>query len=246
MYMKTLLIDYLGLDGILRSYRVYAKHADDPVVVDRLSDVDGPTLGEHDIDIGGTRVYNSDRLEIVRSSTQIREFDVSAQGEEFTYIVEHYGLAVGLSRQAEGGMYYFIGPSGFRATRLFVSDPYDQKTDDDYMRKQFTYTLKWDTEFKSQLLEMPLRSSHGTFSFRTGGVFRLEDRDGSFVDCESEESILTSVPNEPVLGDESRRPIWRDFVKLSRLMELKPNFFGIGVNLNKLIEDRDAALRNLR
>ena len=245
MYMKILLIDYLSTEGILTNYRVYPKNSGNhQLVLDRLADVHGPGHGEHDIDIGGVRIYNSNLVDIDRTCTQIRNFTFLNDNEEFSYKIEHMNLNVGNSNSGEGGMYYFIGPSGFRASRLFVSDPYDEDTDDDYNRKQFRHTVKWDTEFKSQMIEMQLRSGHGTFSFRTGGLFHPFDSGGDFIDCTEEESIINQIIDDQLLRDGGGAAIYNDLTDNFDWIEWKPSVFGFSINVNKLIKYFISKLRS--
>ena len=238
MYVKVLLIDYLDSDGVLTTYRAHPKGDSGPVVLDRLADVRGPSLGRHDLDMGGARVYNSDRVEIIRSSTRIRDFSVSTLTTRVSYGIEHMGLDVGFSRNAEGGMYYFIGPLGFRARKLFVSDPYDRRTDDDYRRKQFYYNFWWDDDLKCQMIEMPLRSSRGTFSWRTGGVFELWRGGDGYVDCEVGRSIVSRVVGEGCLRGGGGNAILEDWLKkVEEWVEVKPGIFGLSVDIKKMLRD---------
>lgn len=243
MYMKLLLIDYLSPDGVLTSYRAFPKYDGGAVVMDRLSDVRGPTYGSSDLDVGGARIYNSDKVEILRSSTQIRAFAYDRDAKEFNFAIEHMGLDVGFSNRAEGGMYYFIGPFGWRAKQRFVSDPYDRKSTDDYKRKQFRHSLKWDTRFHSQLIEMDLRSSRGTFSFRTGGVFALADSKATFVEAQEDQGIVKRVVEDWHLRDGGGDAIKTDLADKVDWVEMKPKLFGVGININKIIKDAIAMFR---
>lgn len=234
MYLKILLIDYLTPDGVITSYRVFPKYNGGAVVIDRLADVRGTPFGAHDRDIGGARLYNSDKVEVHRSQTQIRAFERT--GTRFEFGIEHMGLDVGYSKRAEGGVYYFIAPHGFRATDLYVSDPYDRRTADDYERKQFQYGLYWDTRFTSQVVEMHLRSSRGTFSFRLGGKFSPHTEAAPFLECQEDESIVSRATGDWHLGDEGQKAIKRDMASVLDSVELKPKVFGVGLDVPKFVK----------
>jgi hypothetical protein len=234
MYLKILLIDYLTADGVLTSYQVLPKHEGGAVVVDRLTDVSGSPFGSHDKDVGGVRLYNSDKVEVLKIQTQIRAFERT--GHSFAFGIEHMGLDVGFSRRSEGGLYYFIAPHGFRATDLFVSDPYDKLTNDDYERKQFTYTLHWDTRFVSQVVEMNLRSSRGTFSFHLGGRFSPSREGVQFLACHEDEYIVSQATGDWHLEDGGQKAIQNDMAGLLDTLELKPTLFGIGIDVPKFIK----------
>jgi hypothetical protein len=238
MYLKILLIDYFSPDGVLTSYRAFPKYGGTPaVVIDRLADLRGRPFSREDFDVGGARIYNSDKVEIVRSSTQIRSFQIDRDRGEISFTLEHMGVEVGYSRNAEGGMYYFVGPFGSRGTRLFVSDPYDKKTDDDYQRKQFQHSLYWDTQFQSQMVELGLRSSRGTFSFRLGGTFAQHDSSAQFVSASEHEGVLKRVVEDWTLCGGGDRAIKRDLSEKLEWLHLKPNVFGVGANVNQILKD---------
>ena len=234
MYLKILLIDYLTPDGVLTSYRVYPKYDGGAVVIDRLADVIGAPFGVHDRDVGGARLYNSDKVEIRKIQTRIRAF--RRDGSGFDFGIEHMGLDVGFTKRAEGGMYYFIAPHGFRATGLYVADPYDRRTSDDYARKQFRYQLYWDTRFSSQVVEMDLRSSRGTFSFRLGGKFSPYTEDASFLGCHEAESIVNRATGDWHLGDGGQKALSRDMASVLDSIELKPKLFGVGIDVPKFVK----------
>ena len=234
MYLKILLIDYLTPDGVLTSYQVFPKHERGAVVIDRLADVRGAPFGAHDRDIGGARLYNSDKVEVLKNQTQIRAF--GRTGTSFEFGIEHMGLDVGYSKRAEGGAYYFIAPHGFRATELYVADPYDKRTNDDYARKQFEYQLYWDTRFASQVVEMHLRSSRGTFSFRLGGKFSPYTEAARFLECHEDESIVSRATGDWHLGDRGQKAIKHDMAAVLDSVELKPKIFGVGIDVPKFIK----------
>jgi hypothetical protein len=234
MYLKILLIDYLTADGVLTSYQVLPKHEGGAVVVDRLTDVSGAPFGSHDKDVGGVRLYNSDKVEVLKNQTQIRAFERT--GPSFAFGIEHMGLDVGFSKQSARGLYYFIAPHGFRATDLYVADPYDKRTSDDYQRKQFEYTLHWDTRFVSQVVEMDLRSSRGTFSFRLGGRFSPSSEGAQFLACHENEYIVSRATGDWHLEDGGRKAIKRDMAGLLDSLELKPTIFGVGIDVPKFIK----------
>ena len=234
MYLKILLIDYLTADGVLTSYQVFPKHEGGAVVVDRLTDVSGVSFGAHDKDVGGVRLYNSDKVEVLKNQTQIRAFEQT--GSSFVFGIEHKGLDVGFSKRSEGGLYYFIAPHGFRATELYVADPYDQGTSDNYARKQFKYLLHWDTRYISQVVEMDLRSSRGTFSFRLGGRFSPSTEEAHFLACPEDENIVSRATGDWHLEDGGQKAIKHDMAGLLDSLELKPTVFGVGIDVPKFIK----------
>jgi len=65
MYLDIVLIDQIGIDGVLTTYQITpSNNPRDRVVIDRLSDIDRDFEINDAMNIGGTRIYNSSNCSI--------------------------------------------------------------------------------------------------------------------------------------------------------------------------------------
>jgi hypothetical protein len=240
MNLDIVLIDILRPDGILTSYKVRPTTGPRGLTMDRLRDIHPDRFGDADLDIGGTRIYNASRCSIDKMTSRLRAFDLGEDGHSFHFQFEHMGVPLGPSRQAHGGAYNLVLPPGWRCRSLFLSDPYDRKHEEVSRKKQFQFSVVWDPECSTQLAEMMMRSSRGSFSFVVAGTASLVAVDASdtrYVEARESKWSVAQLPDSHLIDGEGRDRLASELAEKSDWLELKPNFFGVGVNLNEVLKD---------
>jgi len=241
LYLDIVLIDVVDPDGILRTYKIKPKDREDRVVIDRLSDI-YPEKFDDELDMGGNRIYNSSRCKIEKQTAKLRNF--TQDGVSFHFEFEHMGIPLGPSREGRSGIYNFLLPPGWRLVELFISDPYDDKSTKVKEKKQFKHKVSWDSTCSVQLIDMQLRSGRGSFSFIVSGRAVLSSSSAeSFVDSHKSGYAITSMMNNHLIDKQGSRILSTELAEKSDWLELKPNLFGIGINLNKIIKDSIGAFK---
>ena len=248
MYLEKVIIDYLEPDGTLVSWKIRPKQEADSVRVDHLSNVDSDSASEGVVDAGGLRFYNSPSCEIEKNETQLRTISVS--DDELVFQIEHLGIPLSRDRGV-GGKYHLLLPVNFRLTEFAFLDPYDSQSDQ--MRSlrdfestkelknldEFDYRILWDPSCNTQFADMALRSPHGSFSFFASGKAELYEsgNDSKFVDASEWEGCVGDMLEYEMLDEAAKNSLSNDVASKINWLELKPNIFGIGVDLNTIIED---------
>ena len=235
MNLDIVLIDTLTPDGVLSSFKVTPKHQHQRVLIDRYRDVYPDKFGE-EVDLGGTRIYNSQECSILRTDTRIRAFDEQEHG--FSFQFEHMGIPVGSSREARAGIYNLVLAPGFRLVDFRIVDPYDQKHEDIRQKKQFRYNVIWDKECKVQLVEMDLRSTRGSCSFIAQGSTVLVDLpvDHDYVEADDSDWRISNLTSHYMLGEDGKKALANELAQKVDWIDLKPNIFGIGININEILK----------
>jgi hypothetical protein len=238
MYLDIVIIDYLSLNGEITNYRI-KPNGNDKVLIDRLVDVHRSRTNKS-TNIGGTRLYNSKDCTIDEYQTSIRNFSFDSDQNLIRFQFEHLGVPVGPSRDAHGGMWNFILPPRWKLRELYVVDPYDRTTEEIEKKKSFRYGVIWDSDCNTQLVEMELRSGRGSFSFLVKGTASLIDTDSGttqyFNGYETTYGV-TRIRDIMILDKEGREILTENVAKRMDWIDLKPNIFGFGINLNKIIKD---------
>jgi len=235
MYLDIVLIDTLTPDGVMTSFKVTPKHQHQRVLIDRQRDIYPDRFGD-ELDLGGTRIYNSQECSILRTDTRLRAF--VASDHTFSFQFEHMGIPIGLSRESHGGIYNLLLAPGFRLVDFCIVDPYDHKHEDIRQKKQFKYDVIWDKECKVQLVEMNLRSNRGSFSFIVHGEAVLVDSPGehNFVEAKESGWQVSKLTNKHMLRDDGKQVLAKELAKKVDWIDLKPNVFGIGININEILK----------
>lgn len=243
MYLDIVIIDILEPDGLLRTYKIRPKTKEGRVVIDRLSDIYPEQFNNDDLDLGGTRIYNSSGCSIERLTARMRAFGSIDNKIEFRF--EHMGIPLGPSRESHGGIYNFLLSPGWRLTEFYLSDPYDKKHEDIKKKKQFRYQAIWDKECNVQLVNMDLRSGRGSFSFIASGsamLFNNGDKQ-RFIEADESDWAVSHVTDNHLLDGNGKKALALDIAEKSDWLELKPNVFGIGINLNQILKDSISAFK---
>jgi len=236
MYLDIVLIDTLTPDGVMTSFKVTPKRQHQRVLIDKFRDIHPDRFG-HELDLGGTRIYNSQECSILRTDTRLRAFDTSAH--TFSFQFEHMGIPIGPSKESHGGIYNLILAPGFRLIDLHIVDPYDNKHEDVKQKKQFQYDVIWDKECNVQLIEMHLRSNRGSFSFIACGTTVLADPDKEYDFVKAEESeweVSNLTSHCYMLQDDGKEVLASELTKKMDWIDLKPNICGIGINFNEILK----------
>lgn len=234
MNLDVVLIDTISPDGGMSTFRITPKLAHQRVLIDRYRDIQPDHFGD-EIDIGGTRVYNSAECSLVRADSRLRAFHQQDHG--FSFQFEHMGVPVGPTREGHAGQYNLVLPIGFRLTDFRIVDPYDTKHDDVRQKKLFQYSVVWDKECRVQLVEMTLRSNRGSFSFIVHGSATLVDAESTqeFVKADESEWRVSSLTNHYMLKEEGKRVLATELGRKLDWLHLKPNILEIGLNLNAIL-----------
>jgi len=235
MNLDIVIIDSLTPDGILTSFKVKPAERNNRVLIDRFRDV-FPDKYNDELDLGGIRIYNSKECSILKTDTKIRNFSSDEKTLEFQF--EHIGIPIGPSREGHGGIYNFLLPAGFKLLSLYVSDPYDSSSEEIESKKQFRYELIWDSECKMQLLELGLRSSRGSFSFIIKGSAGLLDnyQEADFKTSSESEWKIGNLTEHFIIPKDGQKKLAEEISKKIDWLDLKPNIFGIGLNINEIIK----------
>lgn len=238
MNLDLVLIDTLTPDGVLTSFKITPQNELHRVVIDRYRDIYPDKFG-NEIDLGGTRVYNSEVCSIFRTDTKLRSF--SLKNNTISFQFEHMGIPLGPSSQAHGGLYNFLLAPGFRLNSFRIVDPYD-KREGITEKRQFRYETIWDEESRTQLVEMDLSSNRGSFSFIVHGSAVLVDTPGehNFVESQISDSGVRIASNWHVdnylLPGKEKSQLTNIIADKLDWVELKPNICGVGVNLNEILK----------
>lgn len=233
MYIATVIFDFINPEGIINSVKVNSKDNNDHIIIDRYEDIVKDEIYSNN-DLSGTRIYNIEDCKINISESKIKSF--KKEKSKFSFELEHMGIPLSPNYNYTRGYYNLVLPARYKFTKLVIADPYSagEKIKD---KKQFKFNLKHDLKLDTQLVAMELRSSRDTFSFILSAeaelLTDLEIENGKAVKFESKEDVLSENKYHHI-GKDQFLP---DFVdKLLEIIDIKPNFFGLGVNLNELIK----------
>lgn len=240
MNLNIVQIDTLTPDGILTSFKITPKQKHKRVLIDRVRDIRPDRFGD-ELDLGGTRIYNSKECSILRTDTGLRTFDANEKDISFQF--EHLGIPLGPSNRGNGGIYNFILAPGFRLIDLYIVDPYDNNHENIKQKKQFEYKVIWDNECKMQLVEMFLRSNRGSFSFIVCGSFALTDSgiEHNFLEAQESDRKVSEITSgfllKKMLQDDGKKILAKGLSKKLDWLELKLTFCGLGLDLRKILQD---------
>lgn len=240
MNLDIVLIDFLSPDGILTTYKVKPKYHPRGVVVDRLRDIYPDRFSEDDLDLGGTRIYNASNCYIEKQSTRIRAFKLDTTEQCFSFQFEHMGVPIGPSRKGHGGIYNFVLSPRWRLHEIWVVDPYDKKHTSIESKKQFEYRVIWNTQCNTQMIYMDMRSGRGSFSFVIIGKASIVGTDyesSEYVEADESEWGISELSNIHILDKNGEKCLAKELTQKANWLELKPNIFGLGINLNQIIQD---------
>lgn len=239
MIIDIILIDLLGPNGVLDTYKIRPKGDAVDLTIDRYSDVLPERFSDDDLDIGGTRLYNATHSSIERIRSRLKSF--TQRGDNFfSFQFEHMGIPLGPSQQGVSGIYNLVLPSEWRCSELYISDPYDKQHDEIKKKKQFQHSVIWDPKCSTQLIEMQLRSRRGSFSFIvTGSASHIGGPPPAtpYVASEERYGAVSQIPFELPPDPKITRQDADELAGGFKYIDLKPNFFGLGINFNKIIKD---------
>lgn len=232
MNLSIVLTDFLGKQGILKTYRFIPTNEWNRVVVDRIDDIDSDVKGDTDQDIGLLRIYNSDKCKLITTSCKIKNFEQHQNGC-ISFQFEHMYVPVETSMYGGCGEYSFILPFGFRLTDLHIVDPFDKSSPNIETKKHFRYDIYWDTQKKIQAVQMNLLSRRGSFSFVVKGVAEEYNQETIYLPCVENEIVFDRNLSEYFFDKEIKKSFWRN---LKESIILEPNFNGIGIDLKNLFK----------
>ncbi|MCB9365685.1 MAG: hypothetical protein H6506_04890 [Calditrichaeota bacterium] len=245
MNLDIVLIDIVNIDGTLSSIQVRPRNSDSRVQIDRYRDIH-PDRYHDEVDIGGNRIYSSSNCTITEIRTNLKS--IKLVDNKLGFHFEHMHVPIGPSREAHGGIYNLVLPIGWRLSNFGIVDPYDTSTDDIQRKRQFQYRCYWDKKYLAHLVEMDMRSGRGSFSFIVWGDAALRSKsDDRAFDCYEVEDVIARTSSPWIVDEEGKKQLASTIAKRLDWLELKPSFYGIGVDvkkmLGKLIEELKNTLR---
>lgn len=245
MNIDIIVVDFLQTNGELTCFKIKSKNNDKKITIDHLKDIYPEYNSKNILDIGSTRIYNSNDCEINKFLSRIR--NVSMKNDEITFQFEHMYIPVGASREAHAGIWNFILPPGLRLTELFVSDPYD-KNEKVEKKKQFKYQVLWDTECKTQVVSMELRSGRGSFSFIVKGkarLFNFKNNNDKFLQANEYDHIISDIADINLLNEKGRKILVNEISIIAEHKSVEQSDNGQDVTNNVLNECVKYFKRNL-
>lgn len=243
MYLEVAVIDYLNVDGKLTNFNIAPKDLNSHVIVESLS-IAQRLRSSPNKSLGGTMIYNSDQCKIRKIETQLRTFTQTSTSNIISFQFNHKNLPLGPSNRGNGGLWNFLLPPRWRLRDLKVVDPYDNTSE----KRELRYSVFWDEEYDTQMIEMELRSNRGSFSFEVMGTMSLIDTDESevpYVPSFTTSNAVEKLENIRILDNGGKLILASHLAEKAKWFELKPNFFGIGLNINAIIESIDSYIARL-
>ena len=232
MNLSIVLNDFIGINGILKTYRFIPINEWNRVVVDRISDIHLDVKGNSDQDIGLLRIYNSNKCELSTTKCKIKAFSSLENSHRFKFSFEHMGVPVETSESGSGGIYNLILPISYKFTSLHIVDPFDQRKLPIEETKHFEYTIYFDREKEMQIVQMQLRSRRGSFSFVVHGeAEKYQEGSTNYISSTESEINLDEDIKDFFFDEHIKKSFWRH---LKESIQLEPNFYGIGIDVKKL------------
>lgn len=247
MYLEVAVIDYLNVDGKLTNFNITPKDLNSHVIVESLS-IAQRLRSSRNLSVGGTMIYNSDQCQIRKIETQLRTFTQTSSSNIVSFQFNHRNLPLGPSNRGNGGLWNFLLPPRWRLRDLKVVDPYDNTSEIMSEKREFSYSVFWDEEYDTQMIEMELRSNRGSFSFEVIGTMSLIDTDESevhYVPSFTTGNAVEKLEDIRILDNGGKLILASQLAEKAKWFELKPNFFGIGLNINAIIESIDSYIARL-
>ncbi|WP_283152159.1 hypothetical protein [Guptibacillus hwajinpoensis] len=247
MYLEVAVIDYLNVDGQLTNFNITPKDINSHVVVESLSTAQR-LRSNPNLSIGGSMIYNSEQCQIRKLETHLRTFTHASTSNVVRFNFNHKNLPLGPSNRGHGGLWNFLLPPRWRLRDLKVVDPYDNTSETMSKKKEFRYSVYWDEEYDIQMIEMELRSNRGSFSFEVIGEMSLIDTDESeilYVPSLTTRNSVEKLEGIRILDMEGKVILASQLADKAKWLELKPNFFGVGLNINAIIQSIDSYIAKL-
>lgn len=239
MYLELVKTDFLNSDGTVTSFTHTPKkdaNGTNKIRVD--SSIEYKRTREHrNKEVGSHIIHNFIDCHLEKTITPPnKNYKIDSTEKFMCFEYNHMYIPLGPSNRGNAGRWSLILPEGWRLTELYLSDPFDSRAEEVERKKQFNHKVYWDTQNLIQLIEMDLRSRRGSFSFIVKGkainITKIsEPTQTNFINCE--ESILgLKALNKVSIGLSDR---FNNLEKINNFLELKPNFAGLGVNINEII-----------
>ncbi|AKB50463.1 hypothetical protein MSBRW_1210 [Methanosarcina barkeri str. Wiesmoor] len=238
MYLDAVVVDMLARDGTMNNFNIKPKSETERVTLDRRREIHSD-VPSYKFDLGGNHIYNFDKCTMEHSKTCLR---LEVHDNEYSFKFEHMGIPIGPSKEGRGGIYNLILEPGLRFTDFHIIDPFDNTHEDIRKKKEFKYEVIWDKKYEVQLVEMYLRSRHGSFSFISYGSFVSIGAPGmyNFVKSSEYDKGVISLTDRYYLLKENERKMLLDCIieKIGQYAKIEPTIIpGVSVKINKMLED---------
>jgi hypothetical protein len=232
MYLTNVTIDIITEDKKLRTISIFPKRTNERVIIEHVQNLNS---SDNNTGFGTIQIFNKEDCKIKVNELELAT--IQDNGTKLTFSTEHMGLPLGQPNGYPTGIYNFILPTNYFLHDLHIVDPYDKK-DKDIDKKHFQYEIFWDKKQKRQVVRMYLRSArYDTFSFKIFGSASKEKPTNQSLKVEEADNIIANIADtayEISFGQRAKKII----KTICEYLELKPNISGLGVNLNKIIDDK--------
>ena len=242
MYLEVVVIDYLNVDGKLTNFNIRPRDLNSRVIIDSLSNV-YRSRNDSIFLVGGTIIYNSNQCQIRKLESNLRSVVPVPSSDIISFQFSHMHLPVGSSDIAHSGIWNFLLPPRWRLRDIKVVNPYDKTSEIMSEKKEFIYNVYWDETSSTQMVEMELKSKHGSFSFEVIGTMSLIDTDEkeiNYVQSDINNSAVEKLENIRIMDKKGQEVLSSHLAEKAKWLELKPNIAGIGLNVNAILESIDS------
>lgn len=239
MHVEIVKTDFLTLDGKVNSFTLTPKrniNGMQKVRIDRVVDFER-RREDKDRVLGGNIIYNLRDCNLETTQTPPNnKYHYVPEENYFSFEYNHMNIPLGPIGAGYAGRWNLILPPGWRLTELYISDPY-HKAEKVEEKKQFAYSVHWDTTSQTQLVEMELHSRRGSFSFIVKGKAyntknSQNENSQNFIGSHEANSGITEL-NSLKLGFPQK-----NILKiLYNSLELKPSFYGVSYDIKTTLED---------
>lgn len=234
MNLSIVLNDFIGMNGVLKTYRFIPINQYNRIVVDKISDIHLDVKGNTDQDVGLLRIYNSDTCQLTTTSCMIKEFYKMEGNNKIKFSFEHMYIPVELSSSGSCGIYNLILPISYKFLSLHIVDPFDRRNESIETKKHFKYNVYLDKEKELQIVQMELRSGRGSFSFVVHGEAEKYREDNCKYIVSTDSNISLDEDIRDFFFDEGiKASFWRN---IKEAIRLEPSFYGIGIDFKKLFK----------
>jgi len=197
VYCDIVLIDQIGIDGILTGFRLMPRDSQDRVVVDDLRDIVRSFGSPDSRDVGGVRVYNASYCKIHVTQARLRALPPVREDGRLAFSLEHHDIPV-----PHLGFYNCVLPVGYHFKRITFTDPRRPEK-----INPFRYTHERDVATNASIIRLELRSRYGAFSFRLeaeAATLRALDHSEFLRADESKDAISHILDYTPFLEGHER------------------------------------------
>lgn len=185
MWFDTIIVDNIGLDGILTTYHIRSRNGE-KIPTDMLEKIDTEYQADASADIGPLRMYQLDGANINILKVKLKNVCINSSNSELYIQFDHFAIPV------TAGYYACVFPKGWRITEINVYDPYSTKGNVAEKRSYRDVSLIWDPISKLSSTQFEMTSNRGTFSLGVIAKLKPNDSGDDFMGKEHPLSVIFS------------------------------------------------------